>query len=393
MGIIKLWHYLKGYVIIKIKGLTLERFLNLAANKDLYLWDIKRVEYTLLEMKTSIDDFKALKEIVKKTGCQVEIVDKLGLPFLIYKFRKRKMLGVGILVFFIIVIFLSSLVWDVEIRGNELVLTEEIKGFLQEEGVKWGTIKYRIDKEDIEEGLRRKFDIFSFVNIEVKGTKLLLEVKEQVLPPEQTDKSLPCNLVARKKGLVAKTIVRNGQALVRKGDIVEEGQVLISGLVNRDEDYMLVHAEGEILAHTRYSVTVDEAIVKTIEEETGESIKFQEIQVGKKQFQLFREDIPYQYYKKEKRELGLLGGKINLPFKIFVYEYKEVILKEVKQNLDFLKKSTYIEGIKILNDMIPENARIESKDIQHYENDGILSTYIVIETIEDIGEKRKINLN
>ncbi len=41
MGIIKIWHYLKGYVIIKIEGLTLERFLNLAANKDIYLWDIK----------------------------------------------------------------------------------------------------------------------------------------------------------------------------------------------------------------------------------------------------------------------------------------------------------------------------------------------------------------
>ena len=66
MGIIKIWLYLKGYVIIKIEGLTLERFLNLAATKDIYLWDIKRIDYTILKMKTTIEGFKSLKEIVKR---------------------------------------------------------------------------------------------------------------------------------------------------------------------------------------------------------------------------------------------------------------------------------------------------------------------------------------
>ena len=31
----------KGYVIIRVEGLTLERFLNLAITSDIYLWDIK----------------------------------------------------------------------------------------------------------------------------------------------------------------------------------------------------------------------------------------------------------------------------------------------------------------------------------------------------------------
>ena len=40
---IKIWNYLKGYVIIRIKGLTLERLLNLALSKDIYLWNVNRI--------------------------------------------------------------------------------------------------------------------------------------------------------------------------------------------------------------------------------------------------------------------------------------------------------------------------------------------------------------
>ena len=48
---IKIWNYFRGYVIIRVEGLTLEKFLNLATNKDIYLWDIERIEYTVIEAK------------------------------------------------------------------------------------------------------------------------------------------------------------------------------------------------------------------------------------------------------------------------------------------------------------------------------------------------------
>lgn len=393
MGIIKIWLYLKGYVIIKIEGLTLERFLNLAATKDIYLWDIKRIDYTILKMKTTIEGFKSLKEIVKKVGCQVEIIDKIGLPFILYKFRNRKMLGIGIVIFLILVMFLSSIVWDIEIIGNSIIDTQDIIKFLENENIKLGMIKYKIDKDYIEELILNQFEIFSFVNIETKGTKLILEVKEQTLPPEQLDMSIPCNIVANKKGVIIKAIARNGKTLVRKGDIVEKGQILITGIIDKEDEYTLVHSEGEVLAYTRYSIKVEEPIIKTIKEETGEVIKFQEIKIGKKAFQLFKEEIPFKYYNENIKEIDFFKNKIKLPFKIFTHEYKEVELKEIKQNIDFLKKSTYIQGVLELNEKIPEDAKIQSKDVKYYINEGILSTYIVIETIEDIGEKHMININ
>ena len=93
----------------------------------------------------------------------------------------------------------------------------------------------------------------------------------------------------------------------------------------------MVHSEGEVLAYTRYSIKVEEPIIKTIKEETGEVIKFQEIKIGKKHFNYFKEEIPFKYYNENIKEIDFFKNKIKLPFKIFTHEYKEVELKEIKQ--------------------------------------------------------------
>ena len=393
MGIIKIWNYLNGYVIIKIEGLTLERLLNLAATQDIYLWDIKRVNYTLLEMKVSIEGFRELKAIVKKVGCHVETIEKRGLPFILYKLKNRKMLGVGILVFLVFVIYLSSIFWDIQIIGNERINTEDIIEVLEKENIKYGIIKYKIDKDYIEEILLNEFDDFSYVSVETKGTKLILEVKEQELPPEQIDSSIPCNIIASRKGVIVKSIVRNGKSLIRKGDVVEAGDLLVTGIIEKEgeDKYVLVHSEGEILAQTRYSIKIEEPIIKTIKEETGRTKEFKEVRIGKKGFQFFKEEIPFEHYEEEVQEVQLFKENINLPIKILVHKYKEVEQVKIKQNIDFIKKATHIRGVEELNKVISKNAKIQSKDVKYYMEEGMLSTYIAIEVIEDIGEKQIIN--
>lgn len=395
MQVIKTWNYLRGYVIIKVEGLTLERFLNLAATNDIYLWDIKRVNYTVLEMKASIEGFKALKEVIKKVGCRVEIIEKKGLPFILYKLRARKMLGFGILIFLGLIIFLSSFIWNIEVTGNEKIKTQDIIKVLEKENIKSGIIKYNIDKDYTKHFLLDQFDNFSFVSVDIKGTKLIIEVKEQDLPPEKIDIATPCNIVANKKGVIVKVIARNGNAVVRKGDIVDKGDVLISGVISDENsgEYIFVHSDGEVLAKTVYSYRLDEPIIKSIKEETGRSMEMRELKFGEKGLRFSKGEIPFKDYIEEVREVKLFKKNTNLPIKLLVYEYKEVEIKETKQNIDFLKKSTHIKAVKELNKELPEKAQIESKDVKYYVEDGILSTVVVIEVIEDIGEKQIINTN
>lgn len=394
MEIIKIWNYFRGYVIIKVEGLTLERFLNLAADKDIYLWDIKRINYTLLEMKVSTKGFRALKEVVRKVGCRVEIVDKKGIPFILYRLKNRKMLGFGFLIFFIIVIILSSFIWSIEIIGNETYSDEIIMNFLADENIKSGIIKYHIDKDYIRNLLLNELEQLSFVSVDIKGTKLIISIYEQDVPPEKLNINTPCHIVASKKGVIIKTIAKNGNTMVRKGDVVKKGQILIAGIVAEEntEEEILVHAEGEVLAKTRYFYRLDEPLVKMVEEETGEKIEVHEIKFGEKGVQFFREEIPYEHYIENTKEIKPFNGRFHLPFKLFVHEYIEVEKKEVKQNIEFLKKSSYIKAIEELNKQIPKEAQLQSKDVVYDLKNGILSTYVVIEVVEDIGQKQIINI-
>ena len=392
MGVMKIWYFFKGYVIIRVEGLTLERFLNLAATNDIYLWDISRESYTVLQMKATIEGFKALKGIVRRVGCRVEIIDKKGLPFLFYRLKARKMLGFGFILFLGIIFFLSSLIWNIEIVGNERVKTEEIIKILEKEEIKRGIIKYKIDKDYIKYLLLNEFDNLSFLSVDIKGTKLLIEMKEQDLPPERINRDVPCNIVATKKGVILKAIARNGRAVVRKGDVVKEGDILITGVIldEHSQKQILVHAEGEVLAKTIYSHRIDEPTIKTIKEETGRTYTRREFKIGDKGVQFFKGEIPFKDYIEEVEEVKPFNIDVDLSIKVFVHQYKEVEIKEIKQNIDFLKQASHIRAVEELNKQLPKDAQIQSKDVKYYLKDDILSTYVTLEVIEDIGKKQII---
>lgn len=136
-----LWNYLRGYVIIKVKGLSLERLLNLALANDIYLWDVKRVSSSELVASLSKEGYKSIEELVQKLGCELEIVHRKGLPFFLDYMKKRKMLALGVLLFAIIVGLLSSMVWKIDIVGSEQIPYREILGLLEDNNIKIGSFK------------------------------------------------------------------------------------------------------------------------------------------------------------------------------------------------------------------------------------------------------------
>ena len=389
---IKIWNYFKGYVIIRVEGLTLERLLNLATKYDIYLWDIKRCNSIVLEMKSSIKGFKELKQIVKKVGCRVEIKEKVGLPFLISELKSRKLWVFSFLLSLIIVFFLFSTIWEIHIIGNEQTPKEEIISLLKDKNIFVGKLKFNVDKEELKDLLNEKYDYLSFVMVNIKGTTLNIEIKEQDLPPEKIDKSYPCHIVAKKKGVILKVTAKNGEAMVEKGNVVVQGETLISGIIN-SEDNILVHSEGEVLALTRYTSMVKEPIIKNEEKPTGNVFNEKGVKIRSRGIQFIKGQIPFENYKEEIIEKDLINLKkygIDFPIKIVNYKYEEVELKEIKQNIDYIKNANQIAATREINKELPKDAEIQSKNTRHQIDNNILTTQVIIEAIEDIGKKQII---
>ena len=150
MVAIKLWNFLKGYVIIKIEGLSIEKFLNLIMVNDVYIWDIERKNYTTIVAKVSLKGFKEIVSFAKKTNCRVSVISKKGLPFVISRLKRRKLLVLGAIVSLILIYAFSTFIWEINIETvnnvNEKVVLEKLSHL----GLKPGVSKFAIDVNKIE---------------------------------------------------------------------------------------------------------------------------------------------------------------------------------------------------------------------------------------------------
>ena len=385
---IKIWNYIKGYVIIRIEGLSLERLLNLALTHDIYLWDVKRLNYFQVEVSVSPKGLLQLEDLINKVGCKEQILDNKGLPFLIQRLKKRKMFVAGFLIFFFVIFMLTSFIWKIEINGVEQTPKETIVDYLNENGINSGSLKAGISEENVELMLIDEYNYFSFIDVQKKGIKLVIEIKEEAIEPEKVDRNYPANIVARKKGVITKVIARNGDSVVKVGQIVNEGQLLISGVIESvDESFHLVHADGEVFARTRYEAIIEEPIIKKVEKETGKVFKQKGLKINNRGIK-FIKDIPFTNYKEYIEENNLINlNSIDFPIKLITYEYREIEVREVKQEIEFIKKSNQLKGIEQINIELYKGAEIVTKEANHVIEGNILKTNLVIETIEEITKK------
>ncbi len=114
-------NYVKGYLRIEIEGFYTERFLNICTKEKIDLWQIKRKNSSIVETNILLKDFKRLKSISKKTKSRIKIKSKNGVPFIVKKYKNRK---VFIFLFFLLIlsiISLSRFVWNIEITGNKTI--------------------------------------------------------------------------------------------------------------------------------------------------------------------------------------------------------------------------------------------------------------------------------
>ena len=248
-------HY-TGYVRVRLTGRSPERFFNLCRSSKILLWNIacEKEEYRFFLL---LPDFYRIRPFAKKAGVRVRIQEKLGLPFFLYRNRKRKLFAVGAASFFLLLFVLSHFIWNISFSGNLLFTDDMLTGQLREIGVCYGMPKRGVDCDRIEEELRSRCPRIVWVSAHVSGTRLQIRIREN----ETADgiplrEESPRNLVAETAGTVVSILVRAGKAAVQPGDEVEKGQILVEGMlpVTNDsgevERTLFVRADADIRLRT-----------------------------------------------------------------------------------------------------------------------------------------------
>lgn len=220
--------YICGYVNISVEGYFIERFINMCISKGVLLWNMKREKSTYLQTNINIKDFKKIKNIAKKTKCRVNINQKKGMPFILNKYKKRKIFVLALLIITLGIFTTSRFIWNIEISGNDKIDTSELLKQLNDNGMVIGVQKSKIDTDQIIREIRLKRDDIAWMSIDVNGTNAIVKIVENTEKPKIVDKNAYCNIVADKSGVITKINARTGTPLVKIGDVVTEKTVLVA---------------------------------------------------------------------------------------------------------------------------------------------------------------------
>ena len=366
--------YLSGYLRIKINGYSPERFLNLCSYQKINLWDLN-VKDQAYEMKISVKDFRKLKPIIRKTKTKVKIVERYGFPFFLQKYSARQFLFLGFLMGMFFLFLMSEFVWKIEINGNIRCSDEEIKMFLQSIDITEGKRKKDIHCDEIAKQMREYFDDMIWVSASMDGVELKIDVKENMdrVYEEAIEEQPPLDIVAEKDGIVKRIITSKGRPLVKAGDEVKKGDVLVSGTIEILNDAMEVTgyqyqvAEAEIYMQTEYTYTDQIEHTYEIMEETGKK-KYQVwLETNHKIFFIGSHKNGYKYDKiYESQKKVILGGIIPLTWKFGVKRVEECKKKAETYTEEEIRTKLSEKFHRFCQDLEKKGVQILENDVKIY---------------------------
>ena len=219
---------MRGDVTLKIEGLGLSELPGKLLAHGVVLTDMRRVSYVCLQVRTSYRDAQKLAILLADSPLRITTLRARGLPFTAQRLARRYVLLVGLLVGAVALVLFSTRIWTCRIEGCENVPSLGIRAELKALGLQPGMGKDQVDIPAWQQKLMISFPYIQWVSMEIQGVELVVRVQERSIPPAG-ESAAPGDLVAAMDGVVEEITVLRGQAMVKPGDSVKAGQVLIRG--------------------------------------------------------------------------------------------------------------------------------------------------------------------
>ena len=387
----RILHYMNGYVDIIVEGYYIERFINICNKKNIILWNIKKENSIILHASVELKKFKELKNICKKTKCRMKIKSKKGFPFFIKRYKKRKVLISFLFLIMISIITLSNFIWNINIEGNTNISKEEIMQLASDEGLSIGKFKGKIDTKKVINKIRLERDDIAWVGIEIKGTNAIIQIVEADKKPEIVNENEYCNIVATKDGIITKVSAQNGTPLVKEGDVVTKGSVIIAGkMEGKYTEPRLVHAQGEVEAKVWYTNTQKVYLKETQKIETGNQETKYSVKLNNFQINLHKSIPKFEKYDTIETSKKLkLFSDFYLPVELIEYTYKEYEESTIIHSYEEAKQIGIDKADVELQDVLQDKPILEKQIKVKSENDYI-EVEVIYEVEELIGVEEKL---
>lgn len=273
----RLYRFVKGFLVIEVTGRNVSRFLNLCTRNAIPVWEVECNRETQCVLKIYLQNFYDLRPLIRKTKVHLTIQKKSGLPFILHRYRARKVFAAVLLAMGFGIFLLAQRIWRIEVVGNSSIGEETIIEYLQTKNISYGVKADSIDNDALELSLRQDFDEIIWANVYEEGTKLVVSFQEKIAMEEVAASADICmDLVADKDGEIASIITRSGLAAVKEGDSVKKGDIIVCGRQEILDDsgevreYYYQSADADVMIYTSYDYEDWIPVRQISSQQTGE---------------------------------------------------------------------------------------------------------------------------
>ncbi len=384
-------HYIQGYLKIQLIGYSPERFLNLCRNKNISIWGLQ-ANGNCYEMYMKVSGFRKLKPILKKTRTHIRILERRGFPFFFYKYRKRKIFFGGSILCIGLLLSFTQFLWEIDIQGNFSITDEVIEEYLESQEIYEGMKRNNIDCHKIAKQIRKNFPNIIWVSASLNGNKLQIEVKEKEDTMEKSiEENSSCDIVAEKAGKIVKMITRSGTPLVKIGDMVQEGDVLVSGVVDILNDAKEVESQKYVAADA------DIVVESTIQYQNTCAASYSKKKYTDKQrkgyyFRIFSYYLRIGYLREkfEEKEILLQEQDVALPITCGSILLREYVLEEAVYSEKEMEEKLQEQYKQYCEELISSGATILEETYEIQGNNEVKIGYGTLKIQEAIGIPRKV---
>lgn len=262
--------------------------LALINQQNIQLYNVELKDELTIQFSFLPRDYKKIVTICEKKGYDLKILNQKGLHFGFKKITERPILLAGILILLIMTLLLPTRVLFFQVEGNTLLPSKKILDAAEDCGIHFGVSRRTVRSEKMKNALLDTIPELKWAGINTSGCTATISVRERIETEENNTNTGVSSIVASRDGYITSCTVTQGNGICSVGQIVKEGQVLISGYTDCGIFIRAVDAKGEIFAQTRRSLETITPLHFQIRRYQQDTRRVYSLIIGKKRINLWK---------------------------------------------------------------------------------------------------------
>ena len=283
------WGSVAGMVELELTSADVEGLLGKVNECGIVLYDLRFGDALTAAFRVRRRDYQRIRKLCASMDCDLRLKGRTGSYWRMKSLLKRPVLLFGVGTLLAAVLLLPTRIFFVEVEGNTEVPTNRILEAAEQSGIRFGASRRAVRSEQVKNALIGAVPQLQWAGVNTRGCVAVISVRERQIQPTKEAQYPVSSMIASRDGYILSATATKGNLLVKPGDTVQAGDILISGYSDLGLCIQAANAAGEVFAQTNRELKAVTPANWLQQRENGEELKKISLRIGKKRINLWKD--------------------------------------------------------------------------------------------------------